>query len=406
MIRYFLIIIWLGWLSSSSAQDFPIIAPGTTIQPLGPVKPTSIEPLTPEVDLLAPFQILDRFVVPGTRVQLEWRAPDDIGRGELPSPIIVVHGAKPGLVLCLIAGVHGDEINGIEIVRQIAHDIDPTRLSGTIVAAPIVNVFGYSRGSRYLPDRRDLNRHFPGSRFGSIASRMAHGFFDQIVRRCDSLIDFHTGSFQRSNLPQVRADLTTPEALEFTRGFGETLVLHSPGRRGMLRNSAMAEGIPAVTFEVGSPQRLELEHIEPAVVSMQRLMQHLEMIERDDKKNAEPQPTFFESRWVRTNAGGLLISEVKLGDRVSEGKRLGRVIDPVSNLERDVLAPFPGRVLGMALNQQVLPGYAAFHLGKETSEQQAVIDATTAPQTDTVVEDDAEVDANAERSGVVDEEVE
>ncbi|KFN41576.1 succinylglutamate desuccinylase/aspartoacylase family protein [Arenimonas metalli] len=376
--------------AGAQAQDYPIDPPGTG-PGQGPVPPVGIaapELLAPPPELVTPLALLDRLVVPGTRLQLEWRPGGGISNAEIPSPVIVARGAKAGPVLCLVAGIHGDEINGVEIVRRLSHGVDPTRLSGTVIGVPIVNVFGYSRGSRYLPDRRDLNRHFPGSRSGSIASRIANAFFQDIVRHCDVLVDFHTGSFDRSNLPQVRADLTNPDVLEFTRGFGATVVLHSPGNRGMLRVAATKVGIPSVTFEAGAPTRLEPAEIAQAVAAIDRLMIKLGM--REDPSAGqlvtvdaplvvaeapEPAPIFLDSRWVRANSGGLLISDVSLGQRVLAGQRLGKVIDPVSNVERYILAPVPGRVIGMAQNQAVLPGYAAFHLGTETSEQQAVQEA-------------------------------
>jgi predicted deacylase len=386
--------------AAAGAQDFPVDPPGGD-EPTPPTTPPAgialPEMLPPAPELVTPLAILDRLVVPGSRLQLEWRPSGGISNAEIASPVVVARGAMAGPVLCLVAGIHGDEINGVEIVRRIAHSVDPTRLSGTVIGVPIVNVFGYSRGSRYLPDRRDLNRYFPGSRHGSIASRIANGFFQDIVRHCDVLVDFHTGSFDRSNLPQVRADLTQPEVLEFTRGFGATVVLHSPGNKGMLRVAATAVGIPSVTFEAGAPTRLEPAEIAQAVAAIDRLMLKLGMRQAEadvveiyavpllDKP--EPPPIFLDSRWVRANSGGLLISEVILGQRVIAGQRLGRVIDPVSNMERYILAPVPGRVIGMSQNQAVLPGYAAFHLGTETSEQQAVQEAATPHAPDPVTED-------------------
>lgn len=366
----------------AAPQDFPV-APPRAPTPVGPRPPPLLAAPQPEgtaAELITPFQLLDRFVLPGSRQRLSWRPPDAIGRGELPSPITVVHGARPGPVLCLIAGIHGDELNGIEVVRRIGEEVDATRLQGTLIAAPIVNVFGYSRSSRYLPDRRDLNRHFPGSRSGSIASRMAHGFFNDIIRRCDALVDFHTGSFQRTNLPQIRADLTNRDVLEFTRGLGNTQVLHSPGARGMLRLAAVAAGIPAVTFEVGGPQFLEEQHIAPAADAIRSLMHRMAMLEWDahEERKSLVAPIYQDSSWVRTNAAGFLFASVELGQQVKLGQRLGIVVDPVANTRTEIIAPFAGQVLGKALDQQVLPGYAAFHLGKLTSEQQAVLEAAEA----------------------------
>ena len=382
-------------------QDFPAEVPRPAT-PVGPQPPPLIAaPTRPDDvasnELITPFQMLDRFVLPGTRQRLSWRPPDGIGRGELPSPITVIHGSKPGPVLCLIAGIHGDELNGIEVARRIGEEVDATRLSGTLVVAPIVNVFGFTRNNRYLPDRRDLNRHFPGSRSGSIASRMAHGFFNDVVRRCDALVDFHTGSFQRSNLPQIRADLTNPGVLEFTRGFGNTLVLHSPGARGMLRLAAVGTGIPAVTFEVGAPHFLEEVHIAPAADAIRSLMHRMAMLESEAHagKAADTTPIYEDSSWVRTNAGGFLFSAVQLGQVVKPGEALGHVVDPITSRRSEILAPFPGRILGMSLNQQVLPGYAAFHIGRLSSEQQAVLDAAEAakrgqPDADAMDEDPSE----------------
>ena len=395
----------------AAAQDFPIDPPDVVdaakppasaetvdgVPPAGIARP---ELLTPAVELPTPLAILDRLVVPGTRLQLEWRPAGGISNAEIPSPVIVARGAKPGPVLCLVGGIHGDEINGVEIVRRVAHSVDATRLSGTVIGVPIVNVFGYSRGTRYLPDRRDLNRSFPGSRHGCIAARIADAFFRDVVKHCTVLVDFHTGSFDRTNLPQVRADLTNPQVLEFTRGFGATVVLHSAGAKGMLRTAATAAGIPAVTFEAGAPTRLEPVEIAQAVAAIDRLLLKLDMLpapEADvieilanpEAKDAPPPPIFLDSRWIRANSAGLLISEVALGQRVLAGQRLGRVIDPVSNVERYILAPVPGRVIGMSQNQAVLPGYAAFNLGTETSEQHAVEEAADAPATEEVAEDSA-----------------
>src|SRR5690606_20503897 len=165
------------------------------------------------------------------------------------------------------------------------------------VAVPIVNLFGFTRNSRYLPDRRDLNRYFPGSRFGSVASRIAHSFFDNVARRCDALVDFHTGSFDRSNLPQVRADLRNEQVLAFIRGFGATPVLHSDGSKGMLRVAATEAGIAAVTFEVGAPTRLQPEHIGYGVQAIDTLLHNLGMSRRRPQWD-EPQAIFYDSVWV------------------------------------------------------------------------------------------------------------
>jgi predicted deacylase len=310
----------------------------------------------------------------GTRTDLRWRVSESFDGSVVSTPVIVLNGAQPGPRLCLTAAVHGDELNGVEVIRRVLNDTSPAELGGTVIAVPVVNLLGFSRGSRYLPDRRDLNRFFPGSSSGSAASRIAASMFREIVVHCTVLVDFHTGSFDRSNLPQVRGDLRDPAVLDFTRGFGATPVLHSPGSRGMLRIAASDRGIPAVTFEVGAPLRLEPEKIDFAVQAIKALMHHLGMT-RSFRMFAEAQATFYESKWVRVDHGGILFSTVGLGDRVRVGQRLGKVIDPLANEEHELLSPFRGRVIGLALNQVVLPGFAAFHIGIQTSEEQAVEEA-------------------------------
>lgn len=321
-----------------------------------------------------PIRILGTTVEPGTRGEARWQVGESFDGTTVETPVIVLHGAQPGPRLCLTAGVHGDELNGVEVVRRLVNDTDPKSLRGTVIAVPIVNLLGFARGSRYLPDRRDLNRFFPGFAQGSAASRMAFSLFRQVIVHCDALVDFHTGSFDRSNLPQVRGDLRNDRVLAFTRGFGATPVLHSPGSRGMLRLAATDHDIPAVTFEVGAPYRLEPDKIDFGVQAIKTLMHQMGMTPHF-RLWAEPQATFYESKWVRVDEGGMLFSSVALGDRVREGQRLGKVIDPIRNREHEITAPFAGRVIGMALNQVVLPGFAAYHIGIETTEAKAAAEA-------------------------------
>ena len=342
------------------------------IEPVGdPVSPEFVGPR-----VIRSFSLLGAEVEPGTRTRLYWNASQTYAGGDMRTPVDVVHGDRAGPVLCLTAAVHGDELNGVEVVRRVMKELSTSPLAGTVIGVPVVNLFGFSRNSRYLPDRRDLNRFFPGSPTGSIASRIAHSFFDQVARHCDALVDMHTGSFDRINLPQVRADLRIPHVLEFTRGFGATPVLHSAGSRGMLRVAATQAGIPAVTFEVGGPGELEPREIEAGVQALFTLVHKLGMV-RDSPAWLEPQAIFYESRWVRANRGGMLISDVSLGERVQRGQRIGLIVDPLENSETDIVASVSGRVIGMALNQVVLPGYAIFHLGEETSETGAVTQAAT-----------------------------
>ncbi|MBT8446993.1 MAG: succinylglutamate desuccinylase/aspartoacylase family protein, partial [Gammaproteobacteria bacterium] len=217
------------------------------------------------------------------------------------------------------------------------------------------------------PDRRDLNRYFPGNPTGSSASRIAYVFFNQVVRHCELLVDFHTGSFKRTNLPQLRADLTVPAVREFVRHFGATSVLHKRGMPGTLRGAAVEAGIAAVTFELGEPGTLQLVHVQFGEKAVDTLLDKLDMVERFRLWSA-PQPVFYQSRWLRAYRGGILTSSVKVGDEVDEGDVLGVVTNPLTNEVSEILSPHGGLLLGRALNQFVLPGFATFHIGIQSDD--------------------------------------
>jgi uncharacterized protein len=303
-------------------------------------------------------------VEPGTLIQTTWTAGEALHGAQIPTPILVARGTVAGPTLCVTAAVHGDELNGIEAVRRLMYNINPKKLTGTIIGVPIVNLQGFQRHSRYLADRRDLNRFFPGNPRGSAASRMAHSFFTEVIERCDGLVDLHTGSFHRTNLPQLRADLQNEEVVALTKGFGATVILHSSGGEGTLRRSAVNAGIPAVTLEAGEPLRLQEDAVEHTVKALFTLLDTLQMY---DKRSlwGNPEPTYYSSAWVRADQGGLLLSSVKLGRRVKTGDTLGTVTDPISNEQVNIVAPYTGRVIGMALNQFVMPGFATYHIATE-----------------------------------------
>ncbi len=315
----------------------------------------------------APISLLDRDIVPGSAQRLSWSATELFEGVPVSTPVLVVNGALPGPTLCLTAAVHGDELNGIEMVRRVMHDIDPSKLSGAVIGIPIVNVQGFRRGSRYLPDRRDLNRYFPGNPNGSAAARIAHSFFNNVVSHCDALVDLHTGSFERANLPQIRADLRNPDVLTLTQGFGSMVILHSTPAVGTLRYAATRAGIPAVTLEAGGPSQLELDEVKLGVKGIETLVYTLGMIKKR-RLWAEPVPVYYRSSWVRADNGGILLSDVSLGSTVRKGDMLGTITDPMNNARTEVRSPYSGRIIGMARNQVVMPGFAAFHVGIQTDE--------------------------------------
>ena len=317
-----------------------------------------------------PLQLLGAEIPPGTSQRLSWSATELFEGVPVSTPVLVANGMAPGPTVCLTAAVHGDELNGIEMVRRVFHDIDPEKLSGALIGVPIVNVQGFRRGSRYLPDRRDLNRYFPGNPNGSAAARIAHSLFNDVIANCDALVDLHTGSFERANLPQIRADLRNPDVLTLTHGFGAMVVLHSKPTVGTLRYAATMAGIPTVTVEAGGPSQLELAEVKHGVKGLETLLNTLGMTKRM-RLWGDPEPVYYRSSWVRADNGGILLSDVSLGSTVRKGDLLGSVTDPMSNARTELFSPYSGRIIGMARNQVVMPGFAAFHVGIQTDEVSA-----------------------------------
>jgi len=334
------------------------------------------EAVTAAEGLAEPLNLLGAAVPPGTASRLSWSATELFEGVPVSTPVLVVNGALPGPSLCLTAAVHGDELNGVEMVRRVLHDVNPDKLSGAIIGVPIVNVQGFRRGSRYLPDRRDLNRYFPGNPKGSAAARIAHSFFVNVIAHCDALIDLHTGSFERANLPQIRADLRNPDVVTLTQGLGGMVILHSTPAVGTLRHAATQAGIPAVTLEVGGPSQLELNEVKHGVKGIQTLITSIGM-QRRARLWSDPEPVYYRSSWVRADSGGILLANVSLGGTVQQGDLLGTITDPMSNASTELRSPYTGRIIGMARNQVVMPGFAAFHVGIATVE--APIDVSDTP---------------------------
>ena len=311
--------------------------------------------------------ILNQTVQPGKSAVLKWEVEATFVDASAPVPVLVVNGTKPGPTLCLTAAIHGDELNGIEIVRRVVHEINPDKLTGAVIGVPIVNLQGFQRANRYLPDRRDLNRYFPGRIKGSYASRIAHSFFSEIITHCDYLVDLHTGSLSRTNLPQIRANLMIPEVAALAEKMGSIVVLQSKGAPGTLRRAATEAGIPAVTLEAGAPNNLQKDAVESGVKSVLSAMDSLGLTAPKPFWKRSEEPVFYQSTWIRARKGGILFSKVELGDTVKKGSVLGLLSDPVSNKTTRIVAPIEGRVIGMALNQVMYPGFAAYHIGLKSS---------------------------------------
>lgn len=345
-----------------------------------------------EVPNIGEKYILDQKIPPNSYRRLTWSSESlAVGFSEA-TPVLVVNGATVGPTLCLVGAVHGDELNGIEMIRSVIFDIDPAKLTGTVVGVPVANIMGFRRNSRYLPDRRDWNRYFPGNTHGSTASRLAYSFFNDIIKHCDSLVDLHTGSFHRTNLPQLRADLGDENVAKLAQEFGDIAVLNSRGSPSSLRAAAVRAGIPAVTMEAGEPQHLQMEIVAAGVSAIKTLLAKKGMYGKPQKWGRVA-PVYYRSTWVRANQSGILFSRVGLGKRVKEGEVLGTVTDPITNARTTIVSPFGGRVLGMALDQVVLPGFAAYHIGIQTPESILIEESQNIENTNELDEEDGD-DAN------------
>jgi len=300
-------------------------------------------------------------VAPGETRRIEIPVARLFTQTMLSLPVTVLHGARPGPRVWLDAALHGDELNGTEIIRRVLARVKPARLRGVLVAAPVVNVFGFIQQSRYLPDRKDLNRSFPGAPGGSLAARIAHLFLQEVVSRCTHGVDLHTGSLHRSNLPQVRGNLDDPETLRCARAFGGPLRIHMKAVPGSLRDACVKRGIPILVYEAGEPLRFNEDAIATGVAGILRILAELRMLH--GRRPPRPSRTIEAraTRWVRCPRSGILHVGVALGERVSKGGSLGFVTDPFGASLLPLRAPRDGIVIGCTKNPLVSRGDAVFH---------------------------------------------
>ena len=348
-----------------------------------------------DIEQATAISMLGNSVEPGEAAILKWVFAETFVDSDSSVPVLVVNGVNPGPTLCLTAAVHGDELNGIEIVRRVVHEVDAQKLSGAVIGVPIVNFEAFRRATRYLPDRRDLNRYFPGNAQGSHASRIAYSFFYNVIAQCDFLIDLHTGSLSRTNLPQIRANLLDPDVASLAEKMGSIVVLQSQGATGSLRRAASEFGVPSVTIEAGAPNNLQKDAVESGVKSVLNALSELGLTPAAKpfwKNKAEP--VFYQSVWIRAKTGGVLFSKIALGDRVKKDTVLGLISDPITNKTDEVIAPFEGRVIGMALNQVMYPGYAAYHIGLKSSVKEATQPAEVETDVENIDVSEQAIDAD------------
>jgi hypothetical protein len=280
-------------------------------------------------------------------------------------PVHVIKGRKEGPVVFISAAIHGDELNGIEIIRRLRKLNILKKIRGTLLLVPIVNVYGIMTLSRYLPDRRDLNRSFPGSIKGSLASRVAKIFFDEIVKKCDLGIDLHTASIHKSNLPQVRTNIENEYTFKLAKAFEAPVVLHSELRDGSLRAVAQEEGIPILLYEAGEALRFDEKSIRIGVHGIINVLRENGMLPKVVKKRGQKTPIITRNtQWIRSIESGMLRTIRALGDVVRKDEIVAFIDEPLGDKSFELKAPFDGVIIGKSEIPLVQEGDAIFHIAK------------------------------------------
>lgn len=312
-----------------------------------------------------PITVAGREIWPGDSQRFPYGGETSFESAFLDAPVFVARGRSQGPTLCITAGIHGDEINGTEIARRVFSWIDAESLSGTVIAFPMVNAAGVRTGNRYMADRRDLNREFPGRLSGSVSAMVAHTLFTEIRDHCNYLIDLHTGSFARENHPQIRVNEGDEKALDLARHFGVGIIVLGDGPSGSGRREASDAGIPSIIYEAGEPSRFDLEQIAAGVRGIDSVMAYLGMVEGPEKLEVPDSRIYTQTQWVRVpvGAGGYFFPSAELGETVQANQVLGTVIDPLTDRHTVIRASQTGEIIGLAAAQIVLSGYAVVHLG-------------------------------------------
>lgn len=316
-------------------------------------------------------KIGDTLVQPGERKRIELPVARLATQTQMSLPIEVVNGTRGGPRLWVSAAIHGDELNGLEIIHRVLEQIDTKSLRGEFIAAPIVNVFGFISRTRYLPDGRDLNRSFPGSEHGSLAGRLAFLFMKNIVGRCTHGVDLHTAGGDRTNLPQVRANLADPETRRIAEAFAAPLMIQGESPVGSLRHSVARKGIPIIVYEAGEPHRFNADAINMGVKGVLNVMRELGMLRKREGARRRQSMESSQRTWIRARRSGILRLNAKLGHWVSKGQSLGTIRDAFGDHKGMIESPDDGIVIGHTNSPMVNQGDAIIHIAKQVVTQSA-----------------------------------
>lgn len=331
---------------------------------------------------MSSISIAGQRVNPGDRLQIEMPVAKLYTDTDISIPVHIVRAKKPGPTLFVSAAVHGDELNGIEIIRRLIQLKSPKLMAGTLIMVPMVNVYGVLNQSRYMPDRRDLNRSFPGSERGSLAGRVADIFMEEIVQHCDYGIDLHTGAIHRSNLPQIRGDLNDEETKVLAEVFGVPVLLNSTIRDGSLRQAAVEGGTKILLYEAGQALRFDELSIRAGMRGVLNVLAHLGMTKPRKRKSITTPYIANNSTWIRASASGIVRDLKHLGDAVAKGETLAVIGNPFGEPIATVVASRSGIVIGKQNIPLVQEGDAMFHIAYfHESDEQIVEDIESLHET-------------------------
>ncbi len=318
------------------------------------------------------FEIAGETIAPGERRTLAIPVSRQLTGLSASLALQVLHGARPGPCVFVSAAIHGDELNGIAIIQKLARQLDPANMAGTLILAPAVNIYGLINHSRYLPDRRDLNRSFPGSARGSLAAQLAHAFLNHVISKCTLGIDLHTAAMHRYNLPQVRIAAGHPDLVELAMAFGAPVIIESPLRDGSMRELAHARGTSMLLFEAGEALRFDRLSIDIGAEGVERVLAHIGMIDADDGLTSVGIPARANrSSWVRSPRGGITHRIRRSGDTVRAGEVLATVSGLFGEDAMELASPVDGVVIGHATLPVVNQGDALFHVAEVANLERA-----------------------------------
>ncbi|MCW8994384.1 MAG: succinylglutamate desuccinylase/aspartoacylase family protein [Psychromonas sp.] len=321
------------------------------------------------------LQIGEFTILPGEQRKIELPVAKLYTDANVSLPVYIIRGKKPGPIIFISAAVHGDELNGIEIIRRLINQKTFKIVRGTVIAVPMVNVYGVVNQSRYMPDRRDLNRCFPGSAKGSLAARVAYIFVNEIVKHCDYGIDLHTGAIHRSNLPQIRADLSDPETKELAQVFGVPVILNSNLVDGSLREAAVEHQTKVLLYEAGEALRFDEFSIRAGMKGVLNVLHHLKMMRKPTLKKKVVAPYIANhSAWVRANASGIVHNKVNLGDQIKKQDILAEIGSPYGKVLGIVQATRSGILIGKQNIPLVQEGEAMFHIANFSEDDQDIVE--------------------------------